>query len=106
MLVDGWVMGFDENSDRWYNADTIDINFTGARGIASYAFSSDYITSVKIPSSVKCVGECAFEYCGMERVELQASLTAIHRGAFRNNSFTSFAIPGSVHLIGQEAFAS
>ena len=105
VLVDGWVMGFDENSDRWYNADTIDINFTGARGIASYAFSGCGITSVKIPSSVKCVGECAFEYCGMERVELQASLTAIHRGAFRNNSFTSFAIPGSVQLIGQESFA-
>ena len=105
VLVDGWVMGFDEYSDRWYNADTIDINFTGARGIASYAFSGCGITSVNIPSSVKCVGECAFECCGMERVALQASLTAIHRGAFRNNSFTSFAIPGSVQLIGQESFA-
>ena len=59
------------------------------------------IKSVKIPTSVKQIGECAFDGCHqLEAVELHEGLEFIGESAFAGTGIKSIKIPASVERIG------
>ena len=123
-LVDGWVVG---------NMGSLsgNLDLTGVRGIAAYAFSGcsgltrvtipnsvtsigsyafhgcSGLTSVTIPNSVKNIESFAFSGCnGLMSVTIPASVTSIEQGTFHNCSgLTSVTIPTGVMSIGADAFS-
>ncbi len=64
------------------------------------------LTSVKIPGSVKSIGEAAFEWCtGLTSVEIGNGVTSIGVAAFNGcESLTIVKIPDSVTSMGYGAF--
>ena len=70
------------------------------------AFGGCYkITSIIIPSSIKSIGDCAFEACGITSVTIPNSVTSIGKDAFSGCSdLASVTIPSSVTSIGDGAF--
>ncbi|CCY45197.1 fNIP repeat-containing protein [Clostridium sp. CAG:1193] len=64
------------------------------------------ITSVVIPSTVKSIGESAFENNQLTEVTIPSSVTSIGSYAFENNQITEVVIPSSVTSIGRSAFSS
>ncbi|MBQ2974604.1 MAG: leucine-rich repeat protein [Clostridia bacterium] len=70
-------------------------------------WSCEGLTSVKIPGSVKSIGEAAFEWCtGLTSAEIGSGVTSIGIAAFNGcEGLTSVKIPDSVTSIGYGAFA-
>lgn len=92
-----------------YNGRTYDVV-----GIDKYAFTyvkdgwttGQPITSVKIPSSIKEIGDYAFIECtSLSSVEIDEGVTKIGNGAFYYcPSLLSISIPNTVTYIGDKAF--
>ncbi len=65
------------------------------------------LAKIDIPSSVKEIGELAFEGCsGLKRITLSEGLSVIRRGAFVDTDLSSITIPSSVQVIESGAFYS
>ncbi|MDR0749136.1 MAG: leucine-rich repeat protein [Tannerellaceae bacterium] len=64
------------------------------------------ITDIKLPRSLKSIGERAFSRTGISRIDLPGSLESIDMGAFLESELTSVFVPASVKEIGSAAFAS
>ena len=62
------------------------------------------ITSVVIPSTVKSIGESAFENNQLTEVTIPSSVTSIGSYAFSGNKLTKLTIPSSVTSIERGAF--
>ena len=80
-------------------------------GNAFYATDSDSenktskVTEVVVPSTVKSIGNSAFEECeSLKSVTLGNGLETIGRYAFYSTGLTSIKIPDSVTEIGEKAF--
>jgi len=64
------------------------------------------ITTVKIPNSVKTIGQSAFESAGLTSVKIPNSVTNIGVAAFAGNAgLTSVTVGSGVKTIGSAAFA-
>lgn len=74
--------------------------------IASYAFQNGQISSVKIPSSVKVIGESAFSRCSnLVNIVLPDGLQTIQRSAFSDcPSLLEVSIPEGVDSIPEYVF--
>ena len=63
------------------------------------------ITSVVIPSTVKSIGESAFENNQLTEVTIPSSVTSIGSYAFHSNKLTSITLLDGVVSIGENAFS-
>ena len=78
-------------------------------GIGAYAFNKTKLSSVKIGSGVKTIGESAFNNCGflstVSFAAIEHTVTSIGNSAFYTcASLKSVVIPASVKEIGDMAF--
>ena len=62
------------------------------------------VTSITLPSSIKEIGNFAFEDCQIESINLPAGLKKIGNCAFRNVNLQSIDIPSSVTEMGSAVF--
>ena len=78
----------------------------GVTTIGEFAFISSHATSIRIPDSVRCIEESAFDGCiHLATLILPERVTSIGEAAFTEcRALTSIDIPGSVTDIGNEAF--
>lgn len=73
--------------------------------IGNNAFSNKPdLQSVKLPDTIKSIGECAFANTGIVNISLPASLEHIERYAFDNSGLTNVIIPSGVETIDYKAF--
>ena len=73
--------------------------FSSASG-ASPAFSETTMAFVKLPSTLKSIGERAFEYCRFKSINIPQSVTTIGKYAFEGcRNLTSIDIPQGVKKI-------
>ena len=73
------------------------------KSIGDNAFRYNDLTSISIPNGVT-IGQYAFANCKLSEVTLPNDLTKIEKGAFRENTnIMSLTIPESVNTIGDEA---
>ena len=96
----------ENQSGVWYmpalNTVIVEEGATSIGGI----FSCPALTTVKLPSTLKTIGEDAFFDCtSLTNITLPNSLERIGRFAFLNTGFTTISIPSSVKKIDQWAFA-
>lgn len=79
----------------------------GTKQISYSVFASEYnLIDVKIPNTVKIIGERAFSSCdGLTNITIPDSVTSIGNSAFAVcNGLTSINIPSSVTTIGEGIF--
>lgn len=94
--------------DNLMNADD-GITYT-VTAIDDLAFFKSNVVTVNFPSTIKSIGNCAFQECPRlskgKAIELPPNLTTIGMEAFRGCHFTEVRIPSTVTKIGESAFAS
>lgn len=78
----------------------------GVTSIGDGAFISCPIVEIKLPSSIKRIGECAFLNCGLlQSVYMQHNVEKIEAKAFQNcTNIESITIPDSVKVINASTF--
>ena len=78
----------------------------GKRSIKSYEFYNKTFEYVKIPKSVKLIGDWAFQGCkSLKEIVIPNSVTTIGNNAFQEcESLNKIVIPDSVTTIGDWAF--
>ena len=76
--------------------------------IEDNAFYGCYaLRSVALPSTLSHLGDCAFEYSGLEAVAIPEGVTRIGEYAFEGcKNLTQLSLPASLTSIGNGAFAS
>ena len=74
------------------------------REIGESAFEFLNITELDIPEGVLIIEEWAFVGSDLEKVKFPATLVEIGRGAFAFNNLSQIKIPGSVKSISESAF--
>ena len=99
--VDNWVVAVDPG--------TVNVTLkNGTVGIANSALSSDALTSITMPESLKTIGVAAFYACSsLSSITLPNSVTAIYPYAFHGcSSLTSITLSNSLEYIGTRAFTN
>lgn len=77
----------------------------GVEHVEKRAFQSNrHLIHVVLPSTLKTIGECAFQGSAMTMLELNDGLESIGKQAFMNSNLDSLVIPDSVRTIEEEAF--
>ncbi|MBD5186439.1 MAG: leucine-rich repeat domain-containing protein, partial [Bacteroidales bacterium] len=77
----------------------------GLTSIGGGAFAGcDKITEVKVPDTVKEIGEGAFKGTSLTTITLPDSLEKIGGGAFEGTDLTTVVVPDNVKEIGEGAF--
>lgn len=76
------------------------------KAIGINAFSGSSIDSISIPNSVKSIGSCAFWCCAnLKKLSISDSITSIENSTFYNcTQLTEIRIPEAVTYIGDQAF--
>ena len=72
--------------------------------IADYAYQWTDATSIKVPGSVKTIGNGAFYYGYPSTIQLGNGIEIIGDNAFSSKNLTELEIPASVKVIGASAF--
>ena len=72
--------------------------------IADYAYQWSDATSIKVPGSVKNIGDGAFYYAYPTVILLGNGIETIGANAFGSKNLTELDIPSSVKIIGDAAF--
>ena len=79
----------------------------GVEDIGMRAFSSSSMGgTIVIPEGVKTIGEGAFQYCGLKRIELPSTLMAIGDNTFASNSYLATVVTRmeAPCTVGEKAF--
>ncbi|MBR2368816.1 MAG: leucine-rich repeat domain-containing protein [Paludibacteraceae bacterium] len=76
----------------------------GTLGIAEYACAGIKLSSLTLPSSLKCISAGAFTDTQLSQLSLPASVERIEEYAFSNNALTNVTIPENVKYVGEGAF--
>lgn len=86
------------------NLKTVHIN-EGITEIPAYFFYGlDNVTEITLPSTLKVIGERAFDRCNITSIDLPDGLEEIGEEAFECSKLTTLTIPASVKKIGDRAF--
>ena len=75
------------------------------KSIGESAFENNQLTEVTIPSSVTSIGSYAFHSNKLTSITLLDGVVSIGGNAFENNQLTEVTIPSSVTSIGSYAFS-
>ena len=82
-----------------------DYEFGWDSRIPSNAFSGSHITSITMPSTIKSIGEGAFQHCFFKSIVIPSGITEIYRRTFWNCiDLESITLPNSITFIGERAF--
>ncbi len=103
-----WFIVCDNGDCHLFTRNGHEIDIKQLDAIKDYAFCGcSSLKRIKIPNSVKHIGEGVFAYCtSLESVEISDSVKCIGEGAFAYcYSLKSINIPSSVRSIGECAFA-
>ena len=85
--------------------ETVNYNNRTYAIITVKGFNGSKLSSVKLPQSLKTIGEMAFDGCSnLKEIEIPNGIETIGRTAFRNCALTSLVIPESVKSIADYAF--
>ncbi|MFT3738561.1 MAG: leucine-rich repeat domain-containing protein [Breznakibacter sp.] len=76
----------------------------GIEYIGNEAFLLCSLTEVVIPSTVKSIGDGAFNTNRISTLALSDGLEEIKHSAFASNKLTQVTIPGTVKILGERAF--
>ena len=76
----------------------------GTLGIAEYACAGRKLSSLTLPSSLKCISAGAFTDTQLSQLSLPASVERIEEYAFSNSALTNVTIPENVKYVGKGAF--
>ena len=80
---------------------------SGTKQINTGAFTGGSFKTVKIPGSVKIIGEQAFQNCrDLVSAEIANGVETIHYGAFAGTNLAKVTLPESVKNIGGSVFAN
>lgn len=72
--------------------------------IGNYAFNGTKITNLRLPDTVKTIGDCAFMACPITEITLSKELTSIGSGAFEGTKISNLVIPATLTALGSRAF--
>jgi len=72
--------------------------------IGRYSFREISCGAVIIPNSVVFIGEFAFSYSNIKRIEVGKNVCEIETGAFKGARISTIQLPNSVKCIGPSAF--
>lgn len=79
----------------------------GTEEIGKFAFSHKKLRSVSFPSTLKTIGQRAFEDCeNLLKIEIPSSVTTIESSAFLNSGLTEVKLNEGLKSIGDAAFSS
>ncbi len=89
------------------NLAVLDIEQVNLEALPAYAFQyKESLTSVKLPKTLKTIGNYAFDCGNLTSVMIPDGVTTIGMRAFyKCSNLTSITIPDSVKSIGADAFA-
>ena len=89
----------------WYWGEILDIEVPeGVESIEMFSFHEVDCRSIKLPKSVKTIGQRAFEDCKVSKIDL-AEVEIIKDGAFSGcKNLKSVVIPASIKSIGEFVF--
>lgn len=73
-------------------------------GNRAFAYNKS-LSKIKIPESIKLIGEGAFAYSSLEEIELSDNIKEISKGAFARTNLRSVRLPSKLEKIGELAFA-
>ncbi len=71
---------------------------------AMFFYGLDNVKEVNLPSTLKTIGDNAFNRCNLTQIDLPDGLESIGKNAFEGSKLTSVTIPASVKSIGDRAF--
>ena len=77
----------------------------GITSIGRAAFEGCFLEELILPSTVKRIGEAAFDECGITGLTLNEGLENIGEIAFFGNAFAELCLPSTVRSIGDRAFS-
>ena len=80
----------------------------GAVAIEPHAFAfHDHIASVRVPGTVRAIGNSAFRVCkALRHVELADSVESIGAEAFYDTNLEAFRVPAALHELGDRALVT
>lgn len=100
------VIAIGDNVFMGFNAYTVSIP-EGVTEIGNGAFrSGDHLYGVKLPSTLRTIGEDAFRFFYGNRVTLPEGLQTIGARAFYDASLTRITLPSTLKSVGSQVFAN
>ena len=72
--------------------------------IDANAFSTSWLTTLKLPKSIKTIGDYAFASAPLKKLDFPYGMTTIGNGAFQSAHLTGMKFPNSIKTIGDYAF--
>ena len=98
---------FAEAGNAAYTAENGVLFTDGGKKLLSYPIGkTDESKSYTVPSGVTAIGEGAFSYAPLEKIELSSDITEIGGSAFYASSVEEIILPASLKTIGSFAFCS
>lgn len=77
----------------------------GVKEIGKELFSDSYMKSIKLPESLKSIGDDAFKYCcHLESIEIPDGVTSIGENAFENSSIKYIKLPKGIKKLNEGLF--
>jgi len=107
IVIPSTVVSIGENT--FYNQGITSIDFsqtTGLTNIDYYAFASNYLTTITLPSTLVEIGQYAFSNNQLANITIPENTTTIDDYAFYANRLTSVTLPSTLIEIGRYAFSN
>ena len=94
---------YDDGGNYVGNLNKVTLGY-GVESIGECAFYGNEITELKLPGSLKSIGDQAFYSNKLNKVTIPEGVTSIGEGAFEENEITELKLPNSLKSIGAYAF--